>query len=489
MIWLPRAAGATALDDYVNAPDSNYGYYVVTTNHNTGYTTYILNMTSQKWRDSNEVDRPIWHHWLIIIKPDTAVSNVSLLWINGGSNGGSVPASANDILVQLALSTNTVVSDLRMVPNEPLTFTDETGSRTEDGIIAYTFDKYLDSGDANWPLLLPMTKSAVRAMDTVTDCLSKIPEGAVDVNEFVVSGASKRGWTTWLTAAVDSRVIAIVPAVIDVLNMDVQMKHHYSAYGFYSNAVHDYVDMNVFQRFGTPQTDALLKIVDPYGYRDRLTMPKFLINATGDQFFLPDSSQFFFNNLTGEKHLRYIPNTDHSLNNSAYDSLAVFYQSVLYGPSLPQFSWTVDNNSITVQTLNTAPSQVRLWQARNPSARDFRLETIGAVWTSSALTETSQGSGQYVGAVNEPPAGWTAFFIEMIYTVPPCKLTTQVAVVPSCLPFAYKFGFNNDRGIDLKDLAIMFDYWLGAEPSVDIAPVCGDGIVNFLDYSAFSKEW
>ena len=496
VIWLPQTVSATALDDYVNAPDSNYSYSVVSTASGTGYTTYILDMTSQKWRDSSEVDRPVWHHWLIIVKPNGAVSNTSLLWIDGGDNGGSAPTSADDTAVQLALSTNTVVSDLRMVPNEPLRFTDETGHRSEDGIIAYTFDKYMTTGDANWPLLLPMVKSAVRAMDTITDYISNVTGGTVDVNEFVVSGASKRGWTTWLTAAVDSRVVAAIPVVLDVLNMDEQMKHHFSAYGFYSEAVHDYVEMNIFDRLDTPQGRALMKIVDPYEYRSRLTMPKYQLNSTGDQFFLPDSSQFFFHDLPDEKYVRYVPNTDHSLDHpdqdsDVWDSLLVFYQSVLAGSQRPRFSWTVDanNGSITVQTIDT-PSQVNLWQATNPSTRDFRLETTGKIWTSSSLTE--QGSGRYVGAVNDPPAGWTAFFVEMIYdsgTEIPYKFTTQVSVVPACLPFAYKLGFDSDSDIDLEDLAILFDYWLSAEPSVDIAPMCGDSVINFLDYSLFCEEW
>jgi len=491
VVLLPQTIHATALDDYIAAPDSNYSYSAVNTISGPGYTTYIIDMTSQKWRDSSEVNKPIWRHWLIVIKPDTAVSNTSLLWISGGGNGGSAPTSADDTFVQLALNTNTVVSDLKMVPSEPLIFTDEIESRTEDEIIAYTFDKYLNGDDPNWPLLLPMTKSAVRAMDTITDHISTVTGGALDINEFVVSGASKRGWTTWLTAAVDSRVVAIAPAVIDVLDMDVQMKHHYSAYGFYSSAVHDYVDMNIFQRFGTPRADMLMEIVDPYEYRDRITIPKFLINSAGDQFFLPDSSQFFFDNLTGEKRLRYIPNTDHGLDGSAYESLFIFYQSILLGLPRPQFSWTVDpgNGSITVQTVDT-PLQVNLWQGTNPFARDFRLETIASTWTSSPLAD--QGGGQYVGSVSEPPAGWTAFFVEMIYdtgTVIPYNFTTQVSLVPSCLPFTHKFGFDEDGDIDLEDLAILLSYWLSPETLVDIAPVCGDEIVNLLDYSRFSEEW
>jgi len=443
VVLLPQAIHATALDDYIAAPDSNYSYSVANTIPGQGYTTYIINMTSQKWRDSSEVDKPLWKHWLIITKPDTVASNTSLLWINGGSNGGSAPTSAKDEFIQMALQTKTVVSNLKMVPSEPLTFADETRSRTEDEIIAYTFDKYLDGGDANWPLLLPMTKSAVRAMDTITKHLSTVTDGVLDVNRFVVSGGSKRGWTTWLTAAVDPRVVAIAPAVIDVLDMDAQMKHHYSAYGFYSSSVHAYVDMNIFQRFGTPQADALLKIVDPYEYRDRITIPKFLMNSSGDQFFLPDSSQFFFDDLTGEKHLRYVPNTDHGLGDkSAYESLLIFYRSILLDLPRPQFSWTVDpnNGTITAQTTDT-PLKVNLWQGTNPSARDFRLETIGPVWTSSPLTD--QGLGKYIGTVSKPPAGWTAFFIEMIYdsgTAIPHKFTTQVSVVPSCLPFAHKFS-------------------------------------------------
>ena len=107
----------------------------------------------------------------------------------------------------------------------------------------------------------------------------------------------------------DTRVVAIVPAVIDMLNVEPSFVHHWRAYGAWSDAVKDYVEHGIMDWMGTPQFRALMKIEEPYEYRDRLTMPKFLLNASGDQFFLPDSSQFYFDDLRGEKHLRYVPNT------------------------------------------------------------------------------------------------------------------------------------------------------------------------------------
>ena len=52
-------------------------------------------------------------------------------------------------------------------------------------------------------------------MDTVTDYVARISPN--HVSQFIVAGASKRGWTTWLTGAVDSRVIAIIPIVMGSL--------------------------------------------------------------------------------------------------------------------------------------------------------------------------------------------------------------------------------------------------------------------------------
>jgi PhoPQ-activated pathogenicity-related protein len=432
-----RSQQLTPLDLYVATPDTNYSYELLSTIPGAGWTTYVLEMRSLVWLTTNDVNRTLWKHWLIIVKPAGVTNTQSLLFIDGGSNPGTVPTSVDPSLIQAAMDTGTIVTDLRMVPNEPLTFAGETINRSEDAIIAYSWDKYLRTGDARWPAQLPMTKAAVRAMDTVTAFCGSPQGGGVNVQAFVVAGGSKRGWTTWLTAVVDPRVIGIIPLAINVLNVQESFLHHYSAYGFWAPAVQDYVNSGIMDWFGTPQMTALMSIVDPYQYRRRLTMPKFIINGAGDQFFLPDSSQFYFDDLLGVKYLRYVPNTDHSLGNSdAAYTVEASYQAIITKAPLPQFTWTLQNSNSIRVVAEGSPIEVNLWQASNPAARDFRLETIGPVWESSTLT--TQGNGVYVGTVPAPAQGWTAFFVELTYPgsgVLPYKFTTEVHVVPDVLPF------------------------------------------------------
>ena len=290
--------------------------------------------------------------------------------------------------------------------------------------------------DPLWIPRLAMVKSAVRAMDTMTALMASEKGGKVDVKNFVVAGGSKRGWTTWLTGAVDKRVVAIVPIVIDVVNVQACSINHFCAYGFWAPAVGDYTRHKIFDWHGTKEYDALMRIEDPYFYRDRLTMPKFVVNASGDQYFPPDSSKFYFGELPGPKYLRYVPNANHSLRGSdAQESILAFYNAILTKTAMPKFSWEMaKDGSIRVKTEDT-PIEVNLWQATNPKARDFRLEAIGPAYKKSRLDPTETGT--YVARVAKPEAGWTAFFVELTFDSgmkAPFKFTTQVSIVPDVLP-------------------------------------------------------
>src|SRR5262249_23316823 len=153
---------------------------------------------------------------------------------------------------------------------------------------------------------LPMTKAAVRAMDTISAFCARPEGGSSEVRHFVVSGASKRGWTTWTTAATDRRVVAICPIVINTLNLDPCFMHHFRAYGRYSPAVEDYVRHGIMDWQGTEALRQLHQIEDPFSYRDRLTLPKLMLDSCGDQYFLPDSAQFYFHELPGPKYIRLV---------------------------------------------------------------------------------------------------------------------------------------------------------------------------------------
>jgi PhoPQ-activated pathogenicity-related protein len=153
MLSAPPAIGeVTALDRYVAAPDPSYRYELIETIPGDGYAAHVLEMTSQRWRDEAEVDRPLWKHWLTIIEPEQIATGTALLIVGGGSNERKPRARVNPVLAMGAVTTRSVIAELRMVPNQPLTFVGETQQRSEDAIIAYSWDKYLRTGDETWPL-------------------------------------------------------------------------------------------------------------------------------------------------------------------------------------------------------------------------------------------------------------------------------------------------------------------------------------------------
>lgn len=437
----PPGSKPTALDRYVATPDPAYKWELVSKLTSVkGLTVHVLDMTSQTWRTEKEVNRTLWKHWVNVYVPEKVDSaRTGFLFISGGSNKSKAPTSPDVMLSQIALETKSVVTELKMVPNQPLVFPEDGKERSEDEIIAYTWDKHLRGGDDNWPLRLPMTKAAVRAMDTVTAfCGEGSNCNGAKVDRFVVSGGSKRGWTTWTTAAVDKRVVAIAPLVIDMLNIVPSFEHHWKVYGFWAPAIGDYQDMKIMEWSRSKEYQKLMKIEEPYEYRDRLTLPKFIVNAAGDQFFIPDSSQFYWDGLKGPKYLRYVPNADHSLRGSdAPQSLIAFYSAVLNDRKMPEFTWKVRSNGDIEVKSKDKPSEVKVWLAHNAEARDFRMEKIGKAYTESKLQE--EKPGVWVAKAPKVEKGYSAYFVELTYPTDakyPIKLTTQVKVWPDTYPHA-----------------------------------------------------
>lgn len=429
----------TPLDAYVQRADPSFAWKVISQKSVSGMNQVVLSMTSQNWLTPDKVNRTQWQHWMVLAYPEKVRSNIGFLMIGGGSNNDAAPAGPDEKTMQIAKATGTVVAELKMVPNQPLIFHNDGQPRTEDDLIGYTWDQFLKTGDPEWTARNAMVKSAVRAMDTMTAFMASDAGGKQTIDQFVVAGGSKRGWTTWLAGAVDQRVVGIVPIVIDVVNVDTSMRHHFAAYGFWAPAIGNYVQHSIMQRMDHPRLKELYALEDPMSYRERLTMPKLVLNAAGDQFFLPDSSQFYWSMLSGAKGLRYVPNADHGLKDTdAVETIVAFYSLILANKSMPDFQWSLDKDGISIHA-EDRPAEIRLWQATNPEARDFRMETLGKSYTSESLELPADG--KLTVQLPKPEKGWTAYFVEATYDVgapTKLKLTTGIHVVPEVLPFANK---------------------------------------------------
>jgi len=425
-------ATSTALADYVNAPDFTYGWQIrrelpVSIPQRGSFTYYAIEMTSQTWRSAADVNLPVWRHWVEVYVPSGNISNTATLLIDGGSNQNfdEVPMPIETLAVA-AISLGSVFVNLKVVPNEPVIFTDETRTRTEDAIIAYSFDKFMENigepGNETWPLLVAMTKSAVKAMDTIQALIPQERPGTV-ITDFLVTGYSKRGWTTWLTAAVDDRVRGIIPGVFDNLNQGEQMVHHYGVYGFFAEAVGDYNEMQIFDRIISPEGQKLSAITDPYRYlaNGRFDdMPKLIINSAGDEFFVSDSAQFYWDDIPGEdNYLLYIPNSGHGLDyeklldSQVLLSTVTFADAILNNRTLPKYSWEVQQDGgIRVET-DTTPLSVKLWWTDNPTSRDFRDFNHRLVWQSQELSPIALNT--YLGDVGMPATGARAYMVQVTF--------------------------------------------------------------------------
>ncbi len=432
------------IEAYVHTADSAFEWQVTETIQEDEFETVLIDMTSQRWLTEVEVNRPLWQHRLVLTVPNQLYeSDIGFLYIGGGSNNGTPSRSSSDLVRQIALATQTVVAELKQVPNQPLVFHNDGEPRYEDNLIAYAWMQYLRTGKSKWLPRNAMVKSAVRAMDVISAFMQQHQDGANPMNRFVVGGGSKRGWTTWLTGAMDDRVVAVVPIVIDVLNVDASMRHHFAAYGFWAPAISDYVRTGIMEAMGTMELAQLYELADPLNYVRHLKIPQFVVNAAGDQFFLPDSSQFYWDQLSEPKYLRYVPNADHGLGDSdGSESVAAFHYALTRNIALPKLRWHYLNDRQIDITFDTVPNAIELWEATNSETRDFRMETFGPGYMGTDMeAEGIVASTTHRYQVDTPPKGWKAWYLELTYDIgfdAPLKLSTPIRVTPEQLPFEGK---------------------------------------------------
>jgi PhoPQ-activated pathogenicity-related protein len=412
------------LTDYVSKPDNSFSWKVsdrVTTDLGTVYT---IDLVSQTWHDVK------WDHKLQVYQPKSAKpQSTMVLWNQGGTPG----ISSGVLGLEIAAKINAPVAFLFGVPKQPLY------GKTEDGLIAETFVRYLETKDASWPLLFPMVKSIVRGMDALQAFAKE--EWNLNLSNFVIAGASKRGWSTWLAAATgDKRIKAIAPLVFDTLNIAVQMKNQLTAFDKPSEMIKDYVQRKLVP---IPQTEAaqrLWVIIDPWSYRDRITVPKLIVNGTNDPFWPLDALNTYWDGLKGDKWLLYVPNAGHELcerdkdgktqqvPTRAINTLAAFCKAQLFGKPMPQVNCTTvckpgtDCMDFSV-SFSAKPLEAMVFST-SAKTKDFR----NSFWQSKSLDVAGRKADCQVDL---PKTGYSAALLDLEFELEGLKynLSTPLRIM------------------------------------------------------------
>jgi PhoPQ-activated pathogenicity-related protein len=410
----PQAPAAdeipSELTDYVNAKDDSFSWKLADTTRSDLGTVYTLDLVSQTWHGVK------WDHKLQVFVPKDARPQATMvLWNEGGT-----PDFTSTLLgLKLAGDLKAPFAILFGVPKQPL-----YGGKTEDALIAESFVRYLTTQDPSWPLLFPMVKSVVRSMDALQAFASR--EWKFEVQDFVISGASKRGWTAWLTAATgDKRVKAIAPAVFDTLNIGPQMEHQVRAYGAPSDMIKDYSERLLVPIPRTAPARRLWKIIDPWSYRDRITMPKLIVLGANDEYWTTDALSLYWDGLKGDKWVLYVPNAGHRLVEKdkngkvqavperAFATLSAFARAQVFDKPLPKINCEmvcpVGAECLDVNLIcDVKPKSARVYAAK-ANTRDFRP----AFWEAQSIQCDEKSA---TCKVDFPKMGHRATLVELTFT-------------------------------------------------------------------------
>lgn len=404
-LFLTPANPPTAFYDYLKRPDASYKFDVTEKSGDK-----IINLTSQTWQGID------WQHTVYYKSPkDIVHKGVAILYITGD---GPKPADYLDIGL-ITAGTNMPVATVFNVPNQPL------WDLKEDDLIAHTFEKYLETGDTTWPLLFPMAKSAIRAMDAVQAVTKNTSN---PITKFVVGGASKRGWTTWFVgAAKDPHVIGIAPMVIDNLNVQKQMPHQLEQWGKYSEQIEEYTRRGLQAKLSTPAGAKLAQMIDPYYYLPNISVPTLIITGANDQYWAADAMSQYWNDLKMPHWASIVPNAGHELGDKKQTIAAVgAFANALAGDfKMPDLEFTLDKvgtgRSYVLRGMSAGlpVQQVSVLVARSGTT-DFRLSKWEEIAKSDPTKQDLGPAGDTRSAKVarfEMPAGNVAVLGQALFTV------------------------------------------------------------------------
>jgi PhoPQ-activated pathogenicity-related protein len=247
-------------------------------------------------------------------------------------------------------------------------------------------------------------------MDTVQTVAQK--EWNLSIERFTVAGASKRGWTSWLTTATDPRVTAVAPMVIDMLNLPEQIQLQRETFGSLSEQVQDYEKIDLPGHIDSDRGRQLVGMVDPYSYRARLTQPKLILLGTNDRYWPLDALSLYWRGLAEPKSVLYVPNQGHGMRDvdRLIGALSAVHRYSTQGEPLPSVAWnfTSSPHSLVVDVQSARkPARITAWSASS-ATRDFR----DATWARHDCQRARKGT---LCSQARNPSRYTALYSEITF--------------------------------------------------------------------------
>lgn len=402
-----------------------------------GVTQYDFLLYSVNWPDRHSQ----WQHRLSIFMPDKSLHKEALLFINGGINQ-PIREDERDpyespivpyFNAYYARKLHAPIITFFDVPNQYIRLNDNI-DRKEDDLIANAWRQFItEPNQWLWPPHLPMAKATSIAMDAIEKAAKplkfKAPKG------YVLSGVSKRGWASWLTMLADQRVVGIIPAVNEILDVQNTIQFIKKSITYWPPAFHDYLRAGIHHYLDHEKFLQLLNICDPYRYKDspqyqkRFNLPKYIIRTSGDDFFTPDC-QNNIDILEQSTHIRVLPNQGHRLNGKTYAIAAMeYFAFFLKRKPLPKLTEHLIDDQLSHVSINQDAKKVILWQAHNPNARDFRYSN-NIRYEAINLSQNYADIGPCLITLPNLPEkkGFYARFLEVRFNN--LTLTTKVHISP-----------------------------------------------------------
>lgn len=194
------------------------------------------------------------------------------------------------------------------------------------------------------------------------------------------------------------------------------MKHQIETWGKYSEQIIDYSSKGLIKTPDEKENERevhLRRMMDPYTYRSRLSLPKLLIHGTNDRYWVVDAMNIYWKDLLGPKYVRQVPNAGHSLKGGregALTTLGAFFQQVVSKSPLPNVTWNYKVAGDQLQFAMRAqsdPKTGRIWIAHSET-KDFR----NSKWESR---EVPLKEGRFVARIPKPKTGYVAVFGEISF--------------------------------------------------------------------------